>query len=339
MRLSVVYGLLLIALCGCDLSRHISDVPNNIGDFIATRYPALLADPNSEIYEYASVLDYGKGNNAHLYGMPKSEAPSKDDYILYAPSSDYIHPDQRTMTKQTISDVETDYGTLVIAEKKSLVVNTSTISVEKGDTVYSIAKRHNMAVQRLVVLNNLEEPYQLSIGQSLKVETAEIVTTKTEITKTDGTAGEAKEIRQTPVVKSNPAIRLPNLPPRSGNKFAWPVKGRIVSDFGPTPDGLVNDGINIGAGQGTVVGAAENGVVMYVGNEVKGMGNLVIMQHAGGWMTVYAHLDEIIAKRGDKVAVGQKIGTVGTTGRVSTPQLHFEVRKGSKAHDPKRELR
>jgi murein DD-endopeptidase MepM/ murein hydrolase activator NlpD len=69
------------------------------------------------------------------------------------------------------------------------------------------------------------------------------------------------------------------------------------------------------------------------------MGNLLIIQHAGGWMTVYAHLNDFIVKRGDRVAAGQKIGTVGTTGKVSEPQLHFEIRKGSKAYDPKRELK
>lgn len=80
--------------------------------------------------------------------------------------------------------------------------------------------------------------------------------------------------------------------------------------------------------------AAENGVVAYAGNEVKGMGNLIIVQHADGWMTVYAHMDSLSVKRGTKVSVGQKIGTVGVTGKVDKPQLHFEIRKGTKAYNP-----
>ena len=98
--------------------------------------------------------------------------------------------------------------------------------------------------------------------------------------------------------------------------------------------GLFNDGINIAASRGTAVNAAENGVVAYAGNEVKGMGNLIIVQHSGGWMTVYAHLDSMTVRRGTKVSVGQKIGTVGETGKVDQPQLHFEIRKGTKAYNP-----
>ena len=95
---------------------------------------------------------------------------------------------------------------------------------------------------------------------------------------------------------------------------------------------MFNDGINIGASRGTAVKAAENGVVAYAGNEVKGMGNLVIIQHSGGWMTVYAHMDSMSVRRGARVSVGQKIGTVGA-------QLHFEIRKGTKAYNPASYLR
>ena len=112
------------------------------------------------------------------------------------------------------------------------------------------------------------------------------------------------------------------------------MRGKVLSAYGAKTGGLFNDGINIGASKGTAVKAAENGVVAYAGNEVKGMGNLVIIQHAGGWMTVYAHMDSMIVKRGAKVAVGQKIGTVGETGKVNKPQLHFEIRKGTQAYNP-----
>jgi murein DD-endopeptidase MepM/ murein hydrolase activator NlpD len=102
---------------------------------------------------------------------------------------------------------------------------------------------------------------------------------------------------------------------------------------------LFNDGINISAKQGTAVKAAENGVVAYAGNEVKGMGNLIIIQHSGGWMTVYAHMDSMNVKRGTRVNVGQKIGAVGKTGKVDSPQLHFEIRKGTKAYNPNNYLK
>ncbi|WP_374467239.1 murein hydrolase activator EnvC, partial [Ferrovibrio sp.] len=124
------------------------------------------------------------------------------------------------------------------------------------------------------------------------------------------------------------------LPPRSGRTFSWPVRGRVLSTFGPKPDGLHNDGINIAARAGAPVIAAENGVVVYAGSELKGFGNLLLVRHADGWMTAYAHLDKALVKKGQKVTRGQAIGTVGSTGGVSQPQLHFEIRKGTQAVDP-----
>lgn len=121
---------------------------------------------------------------------------------------------------------------------------------------------------------------------------------------------------------------------RSSSKFSWPLRGTILSHFGAKSGGLFNDGINIAAVSGAVVKSAENGVVAYAGNEIKGMGNLVIIQHAGGWMTVYAHLNSMSVRRGARVSVGDKIGLVGQTGKVTKPQLHFEIRKGTKAYNP-----
>ena len=135
-------------------------------------------------------------------------------------------------------------------------------------------------------------------------------------------------------ISSDPTKKLPTISARSSSKFAWPVRGKILSAYGAKSNGLFNDGINIAASRGADVKAAENGVVAYAGNEVKGMGNLVIIQHAGGWMTVYAHMDSMNVRRGHKVSVGQKIGTVGETGKVDSPQLHFEIRKGTKAYNP-----
>jgi len=340
--------LAALALFACDLRQKIVSIPDNVSDFIAVRLPALLADPSTEIYEYASILDYG--GYAGDYEMPSSgsgvsgiKSVDYGDYISYASSSDYAMPgaEPKQVQRQTLMEQSKDYGALIVAEKKSFVLSVREIKVDKGDTAYSIAKKYGMPLERLAVLNNLKEPYQLSVGQSLKTETAEIITTKTEISKTDmAPLPSAPAIKtDTHVASSNANVKLPSLPVRAGPKFAWPVKGKIVSDFGQKKSGLNNDGINIGAPLGTAVGVADNGVVAYAGNELKGLGNLIIVQHAGGWMTVYAHLDDFVVKRGDKVSIGQKIGTVGQTGKIGDPQLHFEIRKGSKAHDPKRELR
>lgn len=124
----------------------------------------------------------------------------------------------------------------------------------------------------------------------------------------------------------------------SGGRFAWPVHGRILSGFGVKEGGLHNDGINIAAKQGATVVAADDGVVVYAGNEIRGFGNLVLVKHANGWMTAYAHNAELLVKRGEPVKRGQAISKAGATGGVSSPQLHFEVRRGSRAVDPSKYL-
>ncbi len=128
--------------------------------------------------------------------------------------------------------------------------------------------------------------------------------------------------------------QLPTPDPMSGNSFRWPVRGRVVSEFGAKPDGGHNDGIDLAVPQGTPVQAAENGVVAYAGNELKGYGNLVLIRHANNWVSAYAHNEEILVRRGDKVRRGQVIAKAGATGSVSQPEVHFELRKGSRPVDP-----
>ncbi|MCC2111208.1 MAG: M23 family metallopeptidase, partial [Hyphomicrobiales bacterium] len=121
---------------------------------------------------------------------------------------------------------------------------------------------------------------------------------------------------------------------QDGVSFRWPVRGRIVSSFGSSTDGERNDGINLAVPEGTSVKAAEDGVVVYSGNELKGFGNLVLIKHKDGWVTAYAHNSELMVQRGDRVNRGQIIGKAGKTGAVTSPQVHFELRKGSKPVDP-----
>lgn len=123
-------------------------------------------------------------------------------------------------------------------------------------------------------------------------------------------------------------------PPHRAGRFIWPVNGRVISEYGPKEGGLHNDGVNIAAQAGSPVRAAENGVVAYAGDELKGFGNLLLVRHSNGWMTAYAHLDKMLVKRGQTLTQGQVIGTVGKTGSVDVPQLHFEIRRGTKALDP-----
>ncbi len=120
----------------------------------------------------------------------------------------------------------------------------------------------------------------------------------------------------------------------SGPQFRAPVRGRVISTFGPKPGGTRNDGVNFAVPEGTTVRAAEDGTVAYAGNELKGYGNLVLIKHQDGYVTAYAHNSELMVKRGDTVRRGQIVAKAGQSGGVSTPQLHFEIRKGSQPVDP-----
>lgn len=419
-----------MAVAACDLQPKIVSFPDSVGDFISARYPALLADPETqpEIYNSAAT-DYGVYASPNLYGSVGAtdyvEYASVDDYIVppakegaemygavpvYASvdygapivseevtdsDSEYLYVPMYGGTKTVRSNIEITvqtgdtlyslakkYNTSVaaIAQENNLVEpyslyggqklkiptesdktivqtvpvpnsdaikpNTTTkvelqeISVKAGDTLYSLSRQYSIPVNDLAVMNNLSSPFTLSVGQKLKVPNLSTAPVRTSSSSNTVKTSAVKTTQAQTVTKpktkisSDPTKKLPTISARSSSKFTWPVKGKILSSYGSKSNGLFNDGINIGAARGTAVKAAENGVVAYAGNEVKGMGNLIIIQHSDGWMTVYAHLDSMSVKRGTKVLVGQKIGTVGETGKVDQPQLHFEIRKGTKAYNP-----
>jgi murein DD-endopeptidase MepM/ murein hydrolase activator NlpD len=116
--------------------------------------------------------------------------------------------------------------------------------------------------------------------------------------------------------------------------FRWPVRGKVITAYGAKANGKSNDGINLAVPEGTPIKAADDGVVAYSGNELKGYGNLVLIRHANGYVTAYAHASELMVKRGDTIKRGQVIAKSGQSGEVQSPQLHFEIRKGSSPVDP-----
>lgn len=127
---------------------------------------------------------------------------------------------------------------------------------------------------------------------------------------------------------------LANPASRSAQTFREPVQGMVIAKFGSKTDGSFNDGIDFSVPKGTPVKAAENGVVAYAGNELPGFGNLVLVRHADGFVTAYAHNDELMVRRCEVVKRGQIISKAGASGKTSQPQLHFELRKDSKPVDP-----
>ena len=123
-------------------------------------------------------------------------------------------------------------------------------------------------------------------------------------------------------------------PARSGKAFAWPVKGQVISGFGKKETGFHNDGVNIAVKEGTPIRAAENGVVSYVGNEMRSFGNLLLISHADGYVTAYGHTQKIVVAKGDAVKKGDIVAYAGSSGNVTQSQLHFEIRKKGQAIDP-----
>ena len=136
-------------------------------------------------------------------------------------------------------------------------------------------------------------------------------------------------VDKTPTASLPPAASAPAATATGNPEFRWPARGRIIQGFQGG-----NDGINIAVPEGTSVKAAEGGVVAYAGSELKGYGNLVLIKHPNGFVSAYANNGSLDVKRGDQVKRGQIIAKSGQSGNVSSPQLHFELRKGSTPVDP-----
>lgn len=202
------------------------------------------------------------------------------------------------------------------------------VRVERGETVYALSRRYGVAVRGIIRLNRLKKPYHLLVGQRVRLPGRTV--------RPAGNPAPVKASRRIAALHKESEPRMPAL---SGRGFAWPVHGRIVVGFGPRKGGWRSDGINIAARKGAPVRAAENGVVAYAGKGLATMGQLVLVRHADGWVTAYAHNDRVLVRRGDTVRRGQTIAQVGQTGTVTIPQLHFEIRKGDTPVNPLARLR
>jgi murein DD-endopeptidase MepM/ murein hydrolase activator NlpD len=204
--------------------------------------------------------------------------------------------------------------------------------VEAGDTVYSVARRYGIDPSQIVSRNRIAAPYAITPGQSLVLPAA-----ASPAAASPAIAQVSPALVTSPSATTNLA-KIPAPPPRAGVKFLWPVQGHTIAGYGRKKNGLHNDGINIAAPRGASVRAADNGVVAYVGNELRGFGNLILVKHAGGWVTAYAHTQDFMVRRGQVVTRGQPIARIGSSGNVATPQLHFEIRKGTRSVNPTRYL-
>jgi len=228
--------------------------------------------------------------------------------------------------------------------------------VKDKDTVESISRRYGVPSQTIIDRNNLKAPYTIKPGQSLAMpgarfvqdaygeapqQTAAANPNAPSSVKREGLApppgvssGEAPRSAAPagePTPLAGKSVSVAATPPAP--RMSWPVNGKIISPYG-TSGGQKNDGINIAAAKGTPVKAAEGGKVVYAGGEVAKMGNLLLIEHPGGYITAYGNNEELLVKKGDTVKRGQTIAKVGTSGGTPEPQLHFEVRRAGKTIDP-----
>lgn len=242
-------------------------------------------------------------------------------------------------------------------------------TVNTGETGIAIARAYGAIWSEVVMLNSLQEPFGLIAGQRLRlpdtVQVAEMPASLPDngadtspeeranafslniddiVTGSEPAYAAVAEAYTVPSESGTPMRKTASLasnvqrPSSFTGGFAWPADGALLSRFGTLGGGKVNDGINIAAGLGAPVRAASSGVVVYSGNEIGVFGGLVLVDHGGGWITAYGHLGQLQVARGDKVRGGQPIGTIGDTGYVDRPQLHFEIRKDRRPLDPMTKL-
>lgn len=223
----------------------------------------------------------------------------------------------------------------IFPKQKLILPKRSFHKVKKGETLYSISRQYKTDVYSISKLNNLKNINSINEGQALKIYGDLKIETKNNYRSNDNKANikknDSKKKSLKPIKKTTTNFKQT---PNKNFKFMWPVKGKLISKYGKSSDGFFNDGININSKLNQKVGASNDGVVIYSGNEIPGYGNLILIKHSQNWITAYAHLGKVSVEKGDKVKKGQIIGLVGKTGNVRKPQLHFEIRKGKEAVNP-----
>lgn len=221
-------------------------------------------------------------------------------------------------------------------KQQQVVANNAYYLVKNGDTVLSVAAQFNLKPLALLKLNKLPDGAKLIPGQRLIIKARNPQEEKLlsdDVVKTDDAQTlDANTLQSTDmpladaasVVSQDGAVQSA-VPPSTG-EYVLPVQGKVIKPFGTQADGTFNKGINIAAPKGVPVKAVADGVVKYAGNKAEGYGKMVMVKHSDGRISTYAHLNSIDVKTDAVIGAGSKIGTIGSTGNVSQPQLQLQIR-------------
>jgi murein DD-endopeptidase MepM/ murein hydrolase activator NlpD len=193
--------------------------------------------------------------------------------------------------------------------------------VRSGETLFRIGKTYNLSHEELARINGIRDPNQIRVGQRLFIPGARRELPAETVTPTETTR--------------DPTAIGDSIEPVQG-RFIWPVLGAINSGYGHRGSSF-HDGIDISAEEGMPIKAIDNGEVIY-SDELRGYGNMVIVRHANGIVSVYAHNQNNLVRTGQTVTQGEVVANVGSTGRVTGPHLHFEIRQNNVSQDPLRYL-
>ncbi len=187
-------------------------------------------------------------------------------------------------------------------------------TVRPGENLFRIGKAYDVTFEELARVNGIKDAGQIRVGQRIFV------------------PGAARQLPVEIITPAEPAPGAPEPLEPSAEKFLWPVNGTINSGFGPRGASF-HDGVDIAAPEGTPIHAIEKGEVIY-SDQLRGYGKIVILRHAEGFVSVYAHNEINLVREGQTVSRGEVVARVGTTGRVSGPHLHFEIRRNNAAQNP-----
>ena len=282
----------------------------------------ILVGCETYIYNDYKIIDVKNKNKEKAINFSGTNYLVKKGDNLYSISRKFKISIQELIRKNNIVE---PYK--IFPNQKIFIPKNYIHKVKKGDTLYSISRKYETNIFELSKINNIKDINNLVEGQKLKISNEifykkKVKNAKNKINKKK----EKKKLKKTLNKSKDKAM------------FLWPVKGEIVSSYGKNKQGFYNDGININSREGSKVISSADGKVIYSGNEIPGYGNLVLIKHSKNWITAYAHLNEVFIQKGKIVKRGEKIGSVGSTGNVQTPQLHFEIRKGKESVDPMRLL-